>query len=92
MYVVIRKTKLSGPAEEAVRRTRDHIVPLLEGVPLGPRRISFGLGLAGTRLGPVRPRAAPRCQPANSHARRFGAVSLSARGSTRPGKLQETRP
>ena len=33
MYVVIRRTKLSGSAEEAVRRTRDHIVPLLEGRP-----------------------------------------------------------
>jgi quinol monooxygenase YgiN len=33
MHVVIRKTKLNGPAEEAVRRTRDHIVPLIEGRP-----------------------------------------------------------
>ena len=33
MYVVIRRTKLSGPAEEAARRTRDHIVPLVEGRP-----------------------------------------------------------
>ena len=33
MYVVIRRTKLSGPAEEAARRARDHIVPLVEGRP-----------------------------------------------------------
>lgn len=33
MYVVIRRTKLSGSAEEAARRTRDHIVPLIEGRP-----------------------------------------------------------
>lgn len=33
MYVVIRRTKLSGSAEEAARRTRDHIVPLVEGWP-----------------------------------------------------------
>ncbi len=33
MYVVIRKTKLNGPAEEVARRTRDHIVPLVEGRP-----------------------------------------------------------
>ena len=33
MYVVIRTTKLSGSAEEAVRRTRDHLVPLVEGRP-----------------------------------------------------------
>ena len=33
MYVVIRRTKLGGPAEEAARRTRDHIVPLVEGRP-----------------------------------------------------------
>ncbi len=33
MYVVMRRTKLSGSAEEAVRRTRDHIVPLVEGRP-----------------------------------------------------------
>ena len=30
MYVIIRRTKLSGSAEEAARRTRDHIVPLVE--------------------------------------------------------------
>jgi quinol monooxygenase YgiN len=33
MYVVIRRTKLNGSPEEAVRRTRDHIVPLLQGRP-----------------------------------------------------------
>ena len=33
MYVVIRKTKLGGPAEEAARRTRDHIVPPVQGRP-----------------------------------------------------------
>lgn len=33
MYVVIRRTKLTGPTDEAVRRTRDHIVPLVEGRP-----------------------------------------------------------
>ena len=33
MYVVIRRTKLSGSAEEAARRTRHHIVPLVEGRP-----------------------------------------------------------
>ena len=33
MYVVIRRTKLSGSVEEAVRRTRDHVVPRLEGRP-----------------------------------------------------------
>ena len=33
MYVVIRRTKLGGSAEEAARRTRDHIVPLIEGRP-----------------------------------------------------------
>ena len=33
MYVVIRRTKLRGPPEEAVRRTRDHVVPLLRGRP-----------------------------------------------------------
>ena len=33
MYIVIRRTKLSGSAEEAVRRTRDHLVPLVEGRP-----------------------------------------------------------
>ncbi|MBD0275826.1 MAG: hypothetical protein ICV73_28345 [Acetobacteraceae bacterium] len=33
MYVVIRKTKLGGPPEEAIRRTRDHILPLLQGRP-----------------------------------------------------------
>lgn len=33
MYVVIRRTKLGGPAEEAARRTRDHIVPLGQGRP-----------------------------------------------------------
>ena len=31
--VVIRRTKLTGPAEEATRRTRDHVVPLIEGRP-----------------------------------------------------------
>ena len=30
MHVVIRRTKLGGPAEEAARRARDHIVPLVE--------------------------------------------------------------
>ncbi len=33
MYVVIRRTKLRGPPEEAVRRTRDHVVPLTQGRP-----------------------------------------------------------
>ena len=33
MYVVIRRTKLNGPVEEAARRTRDHIVPLVRGQP-----------------------------------------------------------
>ena len=33
MYVVIRRTKLTGPPEEAVRRARDHIVPLVQGRP-----------------------------------------------------------
>ena len=33
MYVVIRRTKLSGSAEEAARRARDHIVPLVQGRP-----------------------------------------------------------
>jgi heme-degrading monooxygenase HmoA len=33
MYVVIRRTKLSVPAEEAARRTRDHVVPLVQGRP-----------------------------------------------------------
>ena len=33
MYVVIRRTNLSGSAEEVVRRARDHIVPLIEGRP-----------------------------------------------------------
>ena len=33
MYVVIRRTKLNGPVEEAARRTPDHIVPLVEGRP-----------------------------------------------------------
>ncbi len=33
MYVVIRRTKLRGPPEEAVRRTREHVVPLLRGRP-----------------------------------------------------------
>ena len=33
MYVVIRRTKLTGPPEDAARRTRDHIVPLVEGRP-----------------------------------------------------------
>ena len=31
MYVVIRRTGLAGSPEEAVRRTRDHIVPLVQG-------------------------------------------------------------
>ena len=30
MYVVIRRTGLAGSAEEAARRTRDHLVPLIE--------------------------------------------------------------
>ena len=30
MYVVIRRTKLTGPPEEAARRARDHIVPLVQ--------------------------------------------------------------
>ncbi len=33
MYVVIRRTKLGGPPEEAARRARDHIVPLVQGRP-----------------------------------------------------------
>lgn len=33
MYVVIRRTKLGGFAEDAVQRARDHIVPLIEGQP-----------------------------------------------------------
>ena len=33
MYVVIRRTKLSGSADEAAQRARDHIVPLSEGRP-----------------------------------------------------------
>jgi len=33
MYVVIRRTKLSGSAEGAVQRARDHIVPLVQGRP-----------------------------------------------------------
>jgi quinol monooxygenase YgiN len=33
MYVAIRRTKLSGSAEEAARRARDHIVPLVQGRP-----------------------------------------------------------
>ena len=33
MYVVIRRTKLSGSPEEVARRARDHIVPLVEGRP-----------------------------------------------------------
>ena len=33
MYVVIRRTKLGGSAEEAVQRARDHIVPLVQGRP-----------------------------------------------------------
>ena len=33
MNVVIRRTKLSGAPDEAARRTRDHIVPLIEGRP-----------------------------------------------------------
>src|SRR3954451_2807165 len=30
MYVVIRRTGLAGSAEEAVQRTRDHLVPLIQ--------------------------------------------------------------
>jgi quinol monooxygenase YgiN len=33
MYVVIRRTKLGGPPEEAVQRTRDHVLPLVQGRP-----------------------------------------------------------
>ena len=33
MYVVIRRTKLTGPPEEAARRARDHVVPLVQGRP-----------------------------------------------------------
>jgi hypothetical protein len=33
MYVVIRRTGLAGSPEEAARRTRDHVVPLLRGRP-----------------------------------------------------------
>jgi heme-degrading monooxygenase HmoA len=33
MYVVIRRTKLSGSADEAVQRARDYIVPLVQGRP-----------------------------------------------------------
>jgi quinol monooxygenase YgiN len=33
MYVVIRRTKLSGSPEEAVQRACDHIVPLIQGRP-----------------------------------------------------------
>jgi hypothetical protein len=33
MYVLIRKTRLTGSADEAVRRTREHIVPLVQGRP-----------------------------------------------------------
>jgi quinol monooxygenase YgiN len=33
MYVMIRKTKLAGALDEAVRRARDHIVPLVQGRP-----------------------------------------------------------
>lgn len=33
MHVVIRRTKFGGSAEEAARRARDHIVPLVEGRP-----------------------------------------------------------
>jgi len=33
MYVVIRRTKLGGPPEEAVQRTRDHVVPIVQGRP-----------------------------------------------------------
>ena len=33
MYVVIRRTKLSGSRDEAVQRARDHIVPLVQGRP-----------------------------------------------------------
>ncbi len=35
MHVVIRKPKLSGSAEEAARRARDHSLPLVQGRP-GP--------------------------------------------------------
>jgi hypothetical protein len=31
MYVIVRRTKLSGSLEEAVQRTRDYIVPLVRG-------------------------------------------------------------
>ena len=33
MYVVIRRTKLSGSPEAVARRTRDYIVPLIQGRP-----------------------------------------------------------
>jgi hypothetical protein len=33
MFVVIRRTKLVGAPEEAVQRTRDHILPLVQGRP-----------------------------------------------------------
>jgi quinol monooxygenase YgiN len=33
MYVVIRRTKLGGPPDEAAQRTRDHVVPLVQGRP-----------------------------------------------------------
>jgi hypothetical protein len=33
VYVVIRKTGLAGSPEEAVERTRDHLVPLIQGRP-----------------------------------------------------------
>jgi heme-degrading monooxygenase HmoA len=33
MHVVIRRTGLAGSAEEAVRRTRDHVLPLVQGRP-----------------------------------------------------------
>jgi hypothetical protein len=33
MYVVIRRTRLAGSPEEVVRRTRNHILPLIQGRP-----------------------------------------------------------
>jgi heme-degrading monooxygenase HmoA len=33
MYVVVRQSGLLGSLEEAIRRTQDHIVPLVEGCP-----------------------------------------------------------
>jgi heme-degrading monooxygenase HmoA len=33
MYVVIRRTRLDGPVEEAARRARDQVVPLVQGRP-----------------------------------------------------------